>query len=366
MDKPDLLVIGGGIFGLWVAREGLRAGMSVVLADKAEPGQGASATPLGVLMPHMPAGWSAMKAFQLAALMSLAQEAEALAAETGASPFYRRPGRLTPLRKAEARVRAEAQITEAAHLWGAAGRLEVLDELPEAAACLASERAPFGWVHETLTAHVDARAYLTCLRASVAVGADLRLGWRAEGPGGAPGEILFNRGSLTARHVVIAAGWQSRNIAPFQAERGVKGQAARLSAQLPEGMPVIHAPGLFIVRQGAGEVAVGSTSERVWQDPDPDAALEPVIAAARELCPPLVPATVTSRWSGIRPKGPRPEPVVGPLPGQKEIWIASGGYKIGLGIAHHVAKALIGAIAGDPQAPPLPPEFAPLPLEGPG
>ncbi|MEM6905775.1 MAG: FAD-dependent oxidoreductase, partial [Pseudomonadota bacterium] len=39
---PDVVVIGAGVFGLWVAREALHAGLSVVVTDRAGPEAGAS------------------------------------------------------------------------------------------------------------------------------------------------------------------------------------------------------------------------------------------------------------------------------------------------------------------------------------
>ena len=47
----DVLVIGGGAFGLWCARACLARGLSVAVADRSRAGgaQGASATPVGAL-----------------------------------------------------------------------------------------------------------------------------------------------------------------------------------------------------------------------------------------------------------------------------------------------------------------------------
>jgi glycine oxidase len=49
---------------------------------------------------------------------------------------------------------------------------------------------------------------------------------------------------------------------------GVKGQAAVLKCDL-RGQPQLYAEGLHIVPHADGTVAVGSTSERQWDDPVP-------------------------------------------------------------------------------------------------
>ncbi|MER2509538.1 MAG: FAD-dependent oxidoreductase, partial [Amaricoccus sp.] len=50
--SAEVLVIGAGIFGLATALACARRGMSVIVADRAEPGAGASGGPVGALSPH--------------------------------------------------------------------------------------------------------------------------------------------------------------------------------------------------------------------------------------------------------------------------------------------------------------------------
>jgi len=48
----DLLIVGGGVQGLWIARSAILAGMSVALVEANVCGTGASGGLLGALMPH--------------------------------------------------------------------------------------------------------------------------------------------------------------------------------------------------------------------------------------------------------------------------------------------------------------------------
>ena len=55
---PDLLIAGAGVAGLWLAVKAARAGLSVTLVERGNPGGGASGGFLGALMPHSPERWN--------------------------------------------------------------------------------------------------------------------------------------------------------------------------------------------------------------------------------------------------------------------------------------------------------------------
>ena len=93
----DLLIVGGGIMGLWAAVMADRAGLKTVLVERDRIGAGASGGVLGALMPYMPDRWDVKKQFQFDALVTLEQEIAGLEAQTGMSAGYRRSGRLMPL-----------------------------------------------------------------------------------------------------------------------------------------------------------------------------------------------------------------------------------------------------------------------------
>ena len=359
----DVLVIGAGIFGLWCARACLAAGCSVTLAERAQPGAGASGGPVGALAPHDPSDWTPLKALQLAGLAALPAEIAALEAETGLATGYARTGRLRPLTTAAAQERVPAQAAAAAGRWQGLGELRLLDAPPAGTeALLAPGAAPFGWVQDTLTARIDPPACLAALEAALA-GRVRRLdGWRLlriEGH-----DAVFDHGRVSAGHIVLAAGWESLALAGLAGGSAVKGQAALIVVRLLDDAPVLTAPGLYVVAHGPGRVAIGSTAEPEWEHDRPDARLEPVIARARALCPPLAEARVVQRWAGLRPRAPGPGPVIGPLPGRPHVLVATGGYKIGFALAHLAGRAVAAAVVGQP-APALPSVTPPAALAAP-
>ena len=129
-----------------------------------------------------------------------------------------------------------------------------------------------------------------------------------------------------------------------------------LRAEAPEGAPLIYADGVYALPQPGGLVAVGSTSENRFSHDGTDALLDPVLETARALSPLLARAEVVERWSGIRPRAPRPDPLLGPVPGMEGVFAALGGFKIGFGLAPLVGEVLADMLEG--QAPPLPAGFA--------
>lgn len=360
----DVVVIGAGVFGLWTALWAARRGLSVAVVEGRRAGAGASGGLLGALTPHRPTGWRALKAFQLEALLGMEAAVAGLEAETGVGVGYRRTGRIVPLGDAEARLRAEQDAEAARERWGGAATFRVEDgPAREIAGALDGQAFAAGAAVDTLSASVDPRRLMAALATAVRRRGALHEGWPVAEIDPARGRVSGPRGMLSGGHVVIAAGWEGAPLlrASGAAEgRPVKGQAALLSARLPEAMPVLHGRGLFVVRHGPERVAVGSTSEPGRWDTATDGALDELLGRAGQLCPPLGRAPVLERWAGVRPRPPGREPVVGRLPGQARVWVATGGYKIGLGLAHLAGEALAAAIADDPAGPAIPAEFAPM------
>ena len=97
----------------------------------------------------------------------------------------------------------------------------------------------------------------------------------------------------------------------------------------------------------AGVCAIGSTTEAEWDDENStDHRCDALLETARDLCPMLDGAEVVTRWAGIRPKASKRDPMVGFLSGSKSLFAATGGFKIGFGLAHAIAQVSVERIAG--------------------
>lgn len=362
----DLVIAGGGIVGLWLARFAAQAGLEVVLCDRRVIGSGASGGILGALMPHMPERWNAKKQFQFEALVALEDMLRALEAETGLSTGYGRIGRLLPLIEAHHRRLAQERAGFVADVWRSERFSWTVCDRTVDAAWPASAAAPHGVVLETLTARVDPRALLAALKTSLAAMPNVQL---IEGDGVAGWHdgraLLDSGGEIRAGHLAVTAGFESFPLLeslmklPPGLGRPVKGQAALIEADIPADRPLVFCDGVYVVPHADGRVAVGSTSEDAFDQPrSTDARLDAVIAKARALCPELAEGRVVERWAGLRPKAVGREPIVGAMPGAPAIIAATGGFKITFGIAHRMAEAALAAVL-DQEPDGLPESFRP-------
>jgi glycine oxidase len=354
----EVLIVGGGIMGLWAALMAGRAGIETRLIERKGIGAGASGGLLGALMPHMPDRWNAKKQFQFDALVSLEGEIVRLEAETGLSAGYRRSGRLMPLGKPHLRDIARGREEDAARYWIAGERRfhwHVRDA--EAGDWPAIKAAPFGVVHDTLAARVSPRDLLRALRAALAEFPHVRVEEGAEVATIDPqyGRLTLADGRvLTFGHCILAAGVESFAFIDRLAERAkapsgtaVKGQAALVRAEIDPASPIIFTDGLYVVAHENGHVAVGSTSENRFDAPfSTDEQLEALIGRAAVLAPALAGAPVIERWAGLRPKADGREPMVGRHPDHDRLSVLTGGFKVSFGMAHVLARFVIEELVG--------------------
>jgi glycine/D-amino acid oxidase-like deaminating enzyme len=351
--KPDLIVCGAGIVGLWGALKAVEAGLSVTIIEAKAPGAGASGGVVGALMPHQPGGWSAKKALQLEGLMSLPGEIAALEAATGLSAGYARTGRVMPIWSEAEKARHATWAAGAEAHWPKGLSWEAEAAMPPAQ-WLAPNCAPFGVARDSLAGRLEPRAMVRLLACALEGRAQFRLGAGVARISEDCSVLLDDRGRIRSGHVLIATGINAfQHTEPFVRRTigvGVKGQAALLRPLAPfkpAELPVIYADGLYIIAHANGTVAVGSTSENSYSSPDAtDELLDGVIARALDVCPLIRNADILERWAGVRPKHESRDPVVVPLPGAPRVIAALGAFKIGFGIAHLMASEAVGHVTG--------------------
>lgn len=323
----DVTVMGGGIFGLAIAYACMRKGASVRLIERDRIGAGSSGGLVGALAPHVPENWNAKKAFQLDSLLVAPAFWRGVADLSGLDPGYARLGRLQPIADLSALAQAQARAEGAARVWGDRAQWRI-----EGGADDWRGTSPSGlWVFDDLSARLHPRRALAALAGAIRAGGG-RVDEGCEGP------------DLTGQTVVWATG--TAGLAALSQGRdrpvggGVKGQAAAFACAAAD-LPQLYAEALHIVPHADGTVAVGSTSEQVWEeDGATDARLDALIARARALCPMLAGAPVTARWAGVRPRARSRAPMLGPWPGRPGHFVANGGFKIGFGMAPKVAEVM--------------------------
>jgi glycine/D-amino acid oxidase-like deaminating enzyme len=324
----DLTVRGAGIFGLSIAWACVRRGARVQVIDPFGAGAGSSGGVVGALAPHVPENWNAKKAFQFDSLIRAEAFWAEVAAAGGVSPGYARSGRLQPIADDHALALARAREESATDLWQGKAIWQVI---PAADAGGWAPRSASGFlIRDTLSARIHPRRACAALSAALAA-----RGVQVSSEGADQGCVIWATGlaglvALNATH--------SRSVGT-----GVKGQAALLMprAPVPPDAPQLFADALHIIPHEDGSVAIGSTSEREYDDPvATDSQLDAVIARAITAIPLLEGARITERWAGIRPRSRSRAPILGPWPGRAGHYIANGGFKIGFGMAPKVAEVM--------------------------
>ena len=336
MAMADVTIMGAGIFGLSVGWSCQSMGAHVRVIDPNGPGAGASGGVVGALAPHVPENWNDKKAFQFESLIAAEGFWRGVEHVSGISPGYARLGRLQPVADDHALELARQRAQTARDLWQgkAAWQLVRAEEHDWAPI------TPTGWlIHDTLSARLHPR------RASAALaGAIAARGGEILTEGAVQGRVIWATGvaglsELTAAH--------TRTVG-----NGVKGQGAVLHFNAAH-LPQLFADAVHIVPHEDGTVAVGSTSEREFDDPtSTDDQLDAVIETAMRAVPLLHGARVVERWAGLRPRTRSRAPMLGEHPLRPGEFIANGGFKIGFGMAPMVGQVMARlALEGDDAIP---------------
>ena len=340
MARPDLTIMGAGIFGLSIAWAATQRGAKVRVIEAQAIGAGSSGGPVGALSPHVPEAWNAKKSFQLDSLLMAEGWWADVSQAAGLPTGYGRTGRLQPLADARAVAMAKAREAEAQTLWRGLAEWQVV----AATGGKWQPQSPSGFmVQDTLTARLNPKQALAALAAAItSQGGQIILG-DAE----SIGPTLWATGAAGLADLSAALA--------HPVGCGVKGQALLLRYDART-QPQLFVGGLHIVPHADGTVAIGSTSEPRWTDAQStDEQLDALHHKAIVACPDLADAPVVARWAGLRPRARSRAPMLGAWPGRPGHFIANGGFKIGFGMAPKVADVMVDLVLDNRDN--IPPDF---------
>jgi glycine oxidase len=353
-DLPaDVLVIGAGVIGLSIAWRAAQQGLQVVVADP-EPGLGATHAAAGMLTPIAEAAYAEREVFGLGqdSLRRYPDFVAELRAATGLPTGFRQDGTLQVAYDSDdLEMLAETRLLQESfgvHLTQLTSR-----------ECRAAEPmldpAVRGGLLAPADGSVDPRLLATALeRAAVGAGARLVRQQVDEilcSAGRASGARLADDSVLSARWIVLAAGWQSGKLAGLPVAvappvRPVKGQIMRLrttagmeAAGVPAGLlqrtvrGVVRGSSVYLVPRDSGELVVGATQEELGPDTAVTAGgVWELLRDARTLVPGVTELEIADTVAGLRPGTPDNAPVLGPseLPG---LVLATGHFRAGVLLA---------------------------------
>ena len=364
----DFAIIGAGAFGLSIARECVNADFSVIVIEQNKICSGASGGNLGALMPHMPARWDPNKEFQYNALATLGDYIQGLESETGYSVGYKRVGRLIPLFSNHMLLHSEERAKESQIHWKPAEtgfEYCVLNSSP-IGDWMTPNVLPLAYAYDTLAARLLPWRYVNALYKSVVSKITILEKRKVSKIDPKSQKIVIAESGdiINAGNIVLAAGYETFQIlselgCPLLGV-GIKGQSVLLRGQTPDNMPIIFDDGVFIVPHFDGTVAVGSTSIENWTNPtEPDLDNLDFFERAKTICTPLNEMEIIEHWANIRPKCFKRDPLIGLVPGFENFFVATGGFKIGLGLVHRLAGALFQIMSKDKQSIDVPVTYTP-------
>lgn len=321
MQSSDVIIIGGGVIGLAIARCLKRGGRDVTVMERQTPGREASWAAAGMLVPHCES--EAVDPFFRLCCDSLAMYpafSKALYEETGIDIEYRTDGTLYPAlndgeqKGLERRFAQHLERGITVHRLTAkearrlepnlTSRLQMALLFPDDHQ-VENRKLALALVTAVQQAGVKIREGVTVVRLLVegdrVLGVDTSAGRHL-----AP--IVINAAGSWARYL---AGVPARCIPPI---RPVRGQMIALSpGDSPPFRHTIYSSKSYLVPRLDGRLLVGATVEEAGFQKDVTVAgTLRLLHGAIEVAPPLRTSPIESTWCGLRPATPDELPILGP------------------------------------------------------
>jgi glycine oxidase len=359
----DVIVVGGGVIGLSIARELAVHGRSVLVLDRGNLRDATSWAAAGMLAPQSEAD-APGPFFDLCLASARLYRAwvTRLHEESGVDPEFADSGLLLLASTEDSLNRLRRNVD-----WQQSAGLKV--EL------LSSEDAVRLEPHLTLPltgavlmvdeCHVTPRRLLEALTGACTVkGIEIRSGVRVLEVSVEEGRVTGVRTSpehFAAPHVVIASGVRSPEIGGLVPAIPVaprKGQILSLTSSPPRFSRMIQWEHAYMVPRRNGELIIGATNEDVGFDRSiTPSGVGSLLERAQHLSRYLAHLPIGEMWTGLRPATPDGLPVIGKA-GVGGLFYATGHYRNGILLAPVTATALASIM--DNRQPPVSLEaFAP-------
>lgn len=347
----SVIVAGGGVIGSGITYELARRGMPVTLIERGKIGGEASWASAGVIsLPTRP--WYLPERVELGRL-SLASYPDLVAGleeVTGIGIDFRRPGEWS-IAVDEAHAAKEAPVADWQRSLGYA-----VEDVPPDQARMREPTLPEALVAArfhpdvgSLSVHRLSQALAAAAKQLGAVvleetpvGGLLRQGDRVTG-------VRLQDRDLFAEMTVLATGAWTRflgdSIGVSLPTLPVKGQLiAFANAPLRPGC-VFGGHGGYVRPRPDGSTLVAATEEyngfdkRVTGD-----GVAWLLELTRTLCPILLQGEIVQTWSGLRPGSETDNPLIGPAPGLRGVWVSAGHFRTGAKEAPATAALVADAL----------------------
>lgn len=350
-DHYDIVIVGGGVIGLTIARAlALRGVSEVCLLERGSLGTESSFAAAGMLLPQVEAD-AADEFFNLACQSRDLYPgfAAALHEETGIDVELDATGTLYL-----ALTEHDHEEIEKRYQWQTQAGFSVerlsSAEARELEPCISE--ATLGALRFPKDIQVENRRLLSALANSVTkLGVDIVTQTSVDSlliEGNRVRGVQTARGAIDSPTVVIAAGTWSSFIKSAPASpkiEPVRGQMICLAAKPQLTRHVIYSPRGYIVPRQDGRLLAGSTSENAGFAKCVTAGgIATILRNALEISPAISNLPVVDTWAGLRPRAAGGLPVIGPCGEIDGLFYATGHYRNGILLAPLTGELISKAI----------------------
>ncbi len=357
----NVVIVGGGVIGLAVARALAVRGMKdVIVIERGGLGAEASSAAAGMLAPQAEAD-SPDEFFTLCCRSRdmYAHFAEALREETGIDVELDTTGTLYL-----ALHEHDLEEIQRRYSWQAAAGLPVeklsAEEVRELEPCISSHTLVA--LKFPLDIQVENRRLVSALATSNSNrGVRLITGTTVETIRTERSRVAgveTSRGYVSCPTIVISSGaWTSfltgsDQSLPKLTIEPVRGQMISFEGNPAIARHVIYSPRGYIVPRRDGRLLAGSTTEQAGFDKRVTAGgVQSILTHALEISPAISDLPLVDSWAGLRPRAPDNLPVLGPYAEIRGLIYATGHYRNGILLAPLTGELIAGAIANNVIAP---------------
>jgi glycine oxidase len=361
--SAEVVVIGGGVIGLAIARALAQRGVrDVCLLERGGLGSEASAAAGGMLLPQVEAdGHDDFFALACRSRDLYPSLAAALRDETGIDIELDTTGTLYL-----ALNEHDYQEIEKRYHWQTRAGLAV-ELLTSAAACELEpciSESTFGALLFPNDIQVENRRLITALANSInALGVKTFTETTVESlqiEGHRITGVQTSRGHISCQTVVIAAGaWSSFLLQSAPIIKPVRGQMVCLESKPQLTRHVIFSPRGYLVPRQDGRLLAGSTSENAgFAKRVTGGGIASILRHALKISPAVANLPIVDTWAGLRPQAADGLPVLGPCGEIDGLFYATGHYRNGILLAPLTAELISEAIVAGKTSPLLAP-FSP-------
>ncbi len=358
--NADILIIGGGVIGLSIARELNRFGVRrITLIERRDLGNEASYAAAGMLAPNAEnEAIDDLYRFCDESRLMFPGLASELLGETGIDIELDRTGTLYAAFTKE----DSEHLDERYELQKAAGipvsRLSTQETLKAEPAISAAVRGSLFFPNDW---QVENRKLVTALIKyavdnGIEIIEDRPVDSLIVDGDTVRGAVAWNERLLADVTVLATGAWTSfikiaGSELPF-AVRPIRGQMISYKPVHRSFRHVIYSPRGYLVPRADGRILMGATVEDVGFDKaTTDQAVRELSAAAVEIAPFLEREPIAEHWAGLRPLAWDGLPVIGPVPGYERLLAATAHYRNGILLAPLTATVIAEFIVNGSRSP---------------